>query len=405
MRRLRFEIGFFIAVRTVLNTGYRMIYPFLPVFARSLGVDIRTMSLALTVRATAGALGPLLAPFSDRKGRRFGMLLGIGLFASGAAVPLLGSRFFLFTAALVLMTIGKYAFDPSMQALLGDRIPYARRGTVLALTELGWALAFILGVPAAGFLITRFGWRAPFLGLACLGFAALAVVRAAFPGVQHPGPSSRKVENGRSPRSERPGHFRSFRTVFTSAASLAGLAVMAMVSAANESVNVVFGVWLEDSFGLKIAALAAASAVIGISEFGGESLVAVSVDRVGKFRAVLVGLAGNSAAALLLPMTGRSSFTAVAGLFAFYLTFEYTIVSFIPLMSEVLPEARATLLAFNTAAFSLGRAGGAWFSPRLYELGFFAVALGAVGCNAVALAALLRLRRLKRESDPLLVRS
>ena len=62
MKRLRFQIGFFIAARTVLNTGFRMVYPFLPVFARNLGVDIKTMSLALTARATAGAFGPLLAP-------------------------------------------------------------------------------------------------------------------------------------------------------------------------------------------------------------------------------------------------------------------------------------------------------------------------------------------------------
>ena len=401
MKRLRFEIGFFIAARTVLNTGYRMIYPFLPVFARSLGVDIKTMSLALTARATAGAFGPLLAPYSDLKGRRFGMLLGIGLFTTGAAVPFLGPRFLLFAAALVLMTIGKYVFDPSMQALLGDRIPYARRGMALALTELGWALAFILGVPAAGFLITKYGWRAPFAGLACLGFAALVIVRTGFPGVRNRGPSFGGGEDEGPAKTGRRDHFQSFRAVFTSAAALSGLAVMAMVSAANESINIVFGVWLEDSFGLKIAALAAASAVIGISEFGGETLVAVTVDRVGKFRAVLAGLAGNSVAALLLPMTGRSSFSAVAGLFAFYLTFEYTIVSFIPLMSEVLPEARATLLAFNTAAFSLGRAAGAWFSPRLYELGFFLVTLAAFVCNALALAALLWLRRLRGKSNPL----
>jgi len=47
-------------------------------------------------------------------------------------------------------------------------------------------------------------------------------------------------------------------------------------TAANEQVNLVFGVWLQDSFGLKIAALGAASAVIGISEMSAEGLVATS---------------------------------------------------------------------------------------------------------------------------------
>ena len=57
-------------------------------------------------------------------------------------------------------------------------------------------------------------------------------------------------------------------------------------SAGNELVNLIFGVWLEDSFGLQIAALAGASAVIGFSELGGESLAALLTDRIGKPRAL-----------------------------------------------------------------------------------------------------------------------
>jgi predicted MFS family arabinose efflux permease len=53
----------------------------------------------------------------------------------------------------------------------------------------------------------------------------------------------------------------------------------------------------------------------------------------------------------------------------FYLTFEFTIVSSLPLMSEILPSARATLLAANMALISLGRAAGAWLAPRFFGLG------------------------------------
>ena len=34
----------FTAIRTVLNTAHRMVYPFLSIFARGLGVDLTTMS-------------------------------------------------------------------------------------------------------------------------------------------------------------------------------------------------------------------------------------------------------------------------------------------------------------------------------------------------------------------------
>ena len=56
--------------------------------------------------------------------------------------------------ALLLSTLGKSLFDPALQAYFGDRVPYAQRGTALAVTEMAWSLAFIVGVPAMGFLIS-----------------------------------------------------------------------------------------------------------------------------------------------------------------------------------------------------------------------------------------------------------
>ena len=128
---------------------------------------------------------------------------------------------------------------------------------------------------------------------------------------------------------------------------------------------------------MQIAALGLASAIIGISELSAEGLVAAFVDRIGKPRAVAIGLVVNSLAALALPFIGRTEAGALVGLFFFYLSFEFTIVSSIPLMTELLPSARATLMAFNVAAISLGRAMGAFLAPRLYGMGFLAVAVGA----------------------------
>jgi len=172
-----------------------------------------------------------------------------------------------------------------------------------------------------------------------------------------------------------------------------------LLSIANEVINLVFGVWMEDSFGLKIAALGAASAVIGFSELGGEGLTAALVDRIGKTRAVTIGLIVNCAAALALPLVGRSVPGALAGLFFFYLSFEFTIVSSIPIMSEVVPSARATLMASYGAALSLGRTGGALLATPLYRLGFGWSCLAAVAFNLLALVALNRLRHGLRENE------
>lgn len=380
LQSLRLHIIAFIAVRTVLNTLYRMVYPFLPSLARGLGVDLQTLSLAITARAAAGSLGPLLASIADSRGRKAGILFGLLLFIAGVSLVVFWPVYPAFFLALILTAMGKYTFDPSIQAYLGDRVPYQRRGLAMAATELSWSLSFIVGVPLAGFLMARGGWMAPFpllLILGLLSFAGLAFLL----------PPDQAVNRNRS------GLASNLRTVFTSPAALAGLSLAMLVSIANEVVNLVFGVWMEDSLGLMLAGLAGASAVIGISEFGGESLVGALSDRLGKARSVGLGLILNSLAALALPILGRSVTGALAGLFLFYITFEFTLVSSIPLMTEILPGARATMMATNVASLSLGRAVGAQLASRLYLLGFPVNAAAAVLFNLLALLALLYLLR------------
>ena len=373
------QVIIFTITHTIINTLHRMVYPFLAVLARGVGVDILSMSYALTARSLVGIVGPFAATMADRRGRRFGMLFGIGLFTLGSAIVVFWPSFPALVLSIILSTLGKYIFDPSLQAWLGDRIPYARRGRTMAVTEFGWSLAFILGIPLMGFLIARNGWMAPFPLMALLGVCIFAGLFWMLPKEEKPAADDPTLRSN-------------IRLVLTYLPALAGLAVGLFSSAANEVVNLIFGVWLEQSFGLQIAALGAASALIGLSELGGEGLVAAFVDRLGKPRAIGLGLAANCLAALALAFLGRTEVGALVGLFFFYITFEFTLVSSIPLMTEILPSARATLMAFNVAALSFGRALGDLLAPRLYGLGFWFVVLGAVGFNLLALAALRKVR-------------
>src|SRR5215210_5420992 len=378
--RLRFQLLIFMFLRIVLNTMHRMVYPFLAVFARGLGVKFTTLSFIVTARSFIGMFTPVLGAIADQRGRRFGMLLGIFLFIVGMSLVTLAPSFLTFSAALLLAILSKYLFDPSMQAYFGDRIPYERRGTALAVTEGSWSLAFIAGIPLMGWLIERFGWNAPFPLLAGLGLAMFIVVWWILPRNDplRSQPAATSAKN--------------VRAVLTNLPALAGISIALWASAANELVNLVFGIWLEDSFGLKIAALAGASAVIGLSELSGEGLVALTTDRLGKPRALTLGLIGNILASLLLPVVGRTEVGALVGLFLFYITFEYVLVSHIPLMTEVMPSARATLLSFNVTGHSLGRMIGALVATFIYQrFGFFPVTLTAILFNIFALLALAEL--------------
>jgi len=314
------------------------------------------------------------------------MLFGLLLFSSGVGLVVFFPTYPAFLLALLLTVTGKYAFDPSMQAYLGDKVPYGQRGLIMGITEFSWSLSFVVGVPFMGLLIARSGWIAPFPLLALLGMFATAGLFWLLP--KEPVAAM-----------DRPGIWKNIRSVLNYPPALAGLSMGLLFSASNEVVNLVFGVWMEDSFGLKIAALGAASAVIGLSELGGESLSAGLTDRLGKPNSVGLGLILNSLAALLLPFLGQNLAGAVIGLSLFYITFEFTIVSSLPLMTEILPSARATLLAANVAGLSLGRAAGDLLAPTLYSAkapgqisGILASCLAATLLNLLALFALRSLQ-------------
>jgi predicted MFS family arabinose efflux permease len=352
-----------------------MVYPFLPIFSRGLGVDLSLLSIGLTLRSASGLFSPFLASVADSRGRKAGMLFGVGLFTASVALMTIWPTYPAFLVTLVVSMLGNFVFVPSMQAYLGDRVPYNRRGLALAMAEFGWSLSFILGVPLLGLAIERFGWQAPFPILTGMGVLAMLTLAGLLPR-DH-------VHAG-----TRLGMWRNLGAVFNAPMARAAIIIAVSVSTANELVNLIFGVWLEETFAVQIAALAAASAVIGFSELGGEALVSVISDWLGKHRSMSIGLVLNLLAVLGLPVLGRSLNGALVGLFFFYLTFEFTLVSSIPLMTEVLPSVRATFMSTYIAGMAIGRGLGALLSVPLYKLGVASLTLPPILVNVLVAAGL-----------------
>jgi predicted MFS family arabinose efflux permease len=355
-----------------------MVYPFLPVIARSLEVAPAAIILGVTARSAVGLATPLLGALADRIGRKPALLAGVAVFIAGGLMVALHPSYPSLVLALLSIGLSKALFDSALYAYVGDRVPFERRGTSMAMVEFSWSGAFLLGIPAIGLLIGAAGWVAPFpalAGLALLGGIWIWTTLPGNPGLGVRGPS---VGSG-------------FSAILVRRSALAGLAVGLLISAANETINIVYGIWMEQAFGLRIAALGAATAVIGLAELGGEGLVASLADRVGKRRLVAVGMIMSTAAALALPQLGGSLVVGLIGLFAFYLCFEVTIVCTLPLMSEQVPQARATLLATNIAGLTLGRSLGALAGAPLFALGMQANGAAAAALNLLALGLLLGL--------------
>ena len=378
-KSIHFQVILLTAVRTIMNTANRMVYPFLAVFARGLGVDIVTISLVMSARSFTAMLNPFLAPTVEQRGRKAGMLMAIALFTLANTVLFLRPTFTVFFITQCVSYLSLYFFFSSIHAFIGDQIPYEVRGRSSAVLEFSWSLSFILGVPLVGLLIEHAGWQSAFPLFAVLGMISFCLVARIIPA---PSPAQSNHLNLVS----------GLKQILKSRATVAGLVFSVLFHTGNEVVNLVFGVWMEDSFGLKIAALGGAALVIGLADLTGETLSAIFVDRLGKRRAVAIGVSLNILCALALPWMDQSVWSALLGLFLYFLSFEFVIVCFLPIMSEVQPKARATVLSYEVAAHAAGRGLGALLLPALFAAGFTASALASAAFGVVSLLLLSQVK-------------
>jgi len=384
--KLYTQLGLFLTIRTVMNSGYRMIYPFLPFFARGLGVTEEAVTFGITLRAGVGLFSPFLGSVADTWGRKRAMLIGLVIFVGAMLMVFISPTYPILLVSMILTTASKIMFDTAMYAYLGDRVDYRQRGLVTGISEFGWSGAFLLGIPLAGFLIQNLGWASPFPCFALMSFGVLILLSRTLPN-----DAVSKVVS-------RPSLLQGLGIIRKLPAALAALVMVFLLTTSNETVNVVYGSWMENNFALKVAALGLASTVIGFAELTGEGLVAGLVDRLGKRRALAVGLSLHALTCLLLPVLGFRLEGALIGLFLFFLTFEFSVVSSIPLMTELVPGARATFIALASTTQNLGRMAGSLIGPVLFKSGLGAN--GVVAAIFIVLALVLLGLFVKEHQNP-----
>ena len=383
------EIVLFSAIRILVHAMMRMVYPFLAVFGRGLGVDLTTISLAVTIRNSSAILVPFISSIFDKRSRRSGMLTGMGLFIAGCALVTFWPTFVMFVIALSFTFIGMHTFVAAMQAYQSDTIAADKREQAIVITSMGWALSFVVAVPLLGFIIARFGWLSPFPVMGILGIiSVVCLLWIVPPGKKALNTQKEKVQHG-------------ILQVISSPTAIAGVLMILFFCAAHEVVNLVFGVWMEDSYGLTINELGIASTVIGIAEILSVVTVSWLITKVGSKRTVAIGLVFSAITAIFIPWIGRFGlWGAEVGLFLFNLAFQIPFIAYAPLLTEVLPLARASLLGATLASVGVGRMLGALVAPFLFGLGFEYNALMATVLFLVSLFTLSRIKTKQQQLNP-----
>ncbi len=378
-KQLRFQLAALTTARFLLNIGIRVIYPFAPALARGLGVDTADITRLITIRNATGFLSPFFGNLSEQFGRKIVLASSMLLFGLASLLVVVWPEYRILGVTLALIGLAKNIYDPAMQAYLGDTVAYKQRGKAIAVTEYAWAFGLLLGAPAVAFAVERWGWKSPFLWLGVLGLGSiLFLVRALPDTVTHIRSS---VTLSRTFHFLRQNPVVIFAFIYTS-----------LVMLANEMLFIVFGTWMEGSFQLNLAGLGLAAAVIGGAEITGETVAGWSVDKFGKRPVIITSGICNALAYILLPFISSSLELALIMLFIIFISFEITVVGGVPLMTELVPHARAVVMSLIIAAGALGRTLGAFLGVLVWDwVGFQVSGLvwGLIMASAVLILAFL----------------
>ena len=372
------QLGILTFARFCLNTMLRVVYPFAPAFARGLGVPVTTIYLLISLRNFAGLLSPVFAPLPDRYGRRNVMAFSLAVFSAAALLVAGVPAVWSLGAALVIVGAVKVIYDPAMQSYLGDAVPYHQRGRALALTEFGWSGAFLVGAPLTGWLIARQGWSAPFLWLGVGGAMGAVLLWRALP-------AARRHAHGTITIGYTWQMLRRHPIIWAAAL------YMLLPLIAQEALFIVYGDWMESTFNLSLTGLGLATTLIGLAEMSGEATAGWSVDRFGKRPVVALSGVLTAVVFLLIPLSAGSLTTALAALVALFFMFEIAVVGAIPLLTELVPEARGVVMSMSFGAMAAGRTIGSIVGPAVWaRAGMWGNSLIAATVMLLAVVVLVR---------------
>ena len=155
-----------------------------------------------------------------------------------------------------------------------------------------------------------------------------------------------------------------------------------------------YGLWMEDSFGLVLTALGTVTIVIAVAEVIGEFIVIAVADRFGTKTTSMTGMLIAAICLFTIPFFSFSLPLAMFVIFIMFVAIETSIVSALPLFTEILPKSRAVMMSANMGAHSLGRLVGAALGAFVYAASsgnFLLVGIIAGGLGVIAFFIMWRL--------------
>jgi predicted MFS family arabinose efflux permease len=368
------------------TTSIRMLAPLLGAIAAGVGVSIVTAGAFVALFEGVGLLAPAAGWLVDRFGPRRVLRVALAGFSLTATVTGAAIGGGTFAAALFALGLCVNLYEAAMIAWVASASDYASRGAWMSRLDLAWAGGLLVGVPIVGAL-SLITWRLAYVAVAVVGAVAFLAIDRQLHDPHHQHDRHDEGRHGqRSHHRERaPRNWSALR------GGVPLFAAFALLCAASQTIVVVYGVWLEDEFGLTTAVIGAVGFLFGAGDLAGNVASIRLTDRLGKVRSSVVGAAVLVVSALVLSLASTNIAVGIGSLATLLVGYEFALLSSKPLLTEVDPRQRGLGIGVGFGTAALFRAGAALLGTAVYaSRGFASTAVlgGGLALGALVLLAL-----------------
>lgn len=378
---------------------FMIMMPLGPVLMRALGVGTHEFGfLVSSYSLTAGVSGLLAATFVDRFERKQLLLVLFGLFGAATLACALAPGYGTLLAARGLAGAFGGVLGAMVQTVVGDLIPFERRGRASGTIMSAFSLSTIAGVPLSLYLANHFGWRMPFFFIAALAVALLALGWRTLPELRGHLPSA---PPGHEEEGVRAHPLAAIGAVLHDTNHLRALLFMALAVFSGFTVIPYITIYVTANVGIRQEDIPLIYLVGGAASFLTARRIGRLADRHGKVRVYrIVALCSLVPLFIQTHLPPVSLWLMIACSTLFFIFVPGRMVPVMAIVtSAAQPRLRGTFLSVNSAVQSLASGISAWLGGAMIAMSAEGrvVDYGAVGLLAMAatLAAIAYAGRLR----------
>ena len=369
---------------------FMIMMPLGPILMRELHVGTHEFGLLVSAYTfTAAFTGVLAAVFVDRFERKRLLLTMFALFAAATLACGLAPGYG--TLLLARGTAGAFGgvLGSMVQTMVGDLIPFERRGRASGTIMSALSLSTVAGVPLSLYLANLFGWRFPFIFIAVLSCAFLLLGWKMLPALRGHLPSATLGE------AERAHPLAAMLAVLRDANHLRALVFMALIMFSGFTVIPYITIYVTANVGIRQEDIWLIYLFGGCATFFSSRLVGRLADAHGKIRVYrLMALCSMVPLFIQTHLGPVPLWLMIVCSTAFFIFVPGRMVPAMAIVtSAVQPRLRGTFLSMNGAVQQLASGGASYIGGALIAadasgriVGYGTVGYLAIGATLAAMA-------------------